>query len=78
MIKKVLNGVHVIVDGDDNISDKEIQNYIDKINQEVITNYKHQNLKDLILTINDDDSIDVNYTISNAKFERIRRITGSR
>lgn len=76
MIKKVLNGVHVTVDGDDNISDKEIQNYIDKINQEVITNYKHQELSELNLTIISDDDVKVSYKINNTRFERIRRITG--
>ena len=76
MIKKVINGVHVTVDGDDNISDNEIQNYIDKVKEEYITNYKHQELSELTLTIINDDDVKVDYKINNTRFERIRRITG--
>lgn len=75
MIKKVINGVHVTVDGDDNISDKEIQNYIDLVNKTYITNSRHQNLSTITLIIKGDD-VKVDYTIKNTKFERIRRITG--
>ena len=76
MIKKVINGVHVTVDGDDNISDNEIQNYIDKVKEEYITNYKHQELSELTLTIISDDDVKVDYKINYTRFERIRRITG--
>ena len=78
MIKKVINGVHVTVDGDDNISDNEIQNYIDKVKEEYIINYKHQELSKLDIRVYEDNSVDIDYKISNTKFERIRRITGSR
>lgn len=76
MIKKNFNGVEITVNGDDNITDQEIQNYIDKINNEIITDYKNQNLSKLNLTVHEDDSISVDYKIFNTKFERIRRITG--
>lgn len=67
----VVNGVEVKVNGLNDISEKEILNYI---------NYVKQNSKETLssLTISDagNGEVSLDYQTQPAQFERIRRITG--
>lgn len=53
------------------IEKEEILNYINYIKQ----NHPHQILKNLTLTIDNED-VEMEYSFANIKFDRIRRITG--
>lgn len=77
MIKKIIDEVNITIEGVDDISDDEIKQYIEYTNQTYINNPKHQTLTDLKLYFDNDD-VKIEYKASLTKFERIRRITGSR
>lgn len=71
MIEKCLNNTKVSVINDDTMEDSEIIKYIDYIKEQT-----NQNVKELTITIDENDEVDLDYVLQTPKFERIRRITG--
>ncbi len=66
-----LNGVEVIVQGIDDMTEQEAANYIDYIRQRV-----DEDLESLTITAEADGNVALDYSLRPRKFERIRRITG--
>mgnify|MGYP001163084444 FL=1 len=67
----VVNGIDVKVNGLSDVSEQEIVNYIDYVEQQ--TNEKVSSLQ---LSAAQDGQVDIQYELQPQKFERIRRITG--
>ena len=74
MKERIINGV-VVTTNDPNMSDAEILAYINKTREAYITDYLTQEITALNIKVTADD-VEISYTISLPKFERIRRITG--
>ena len=66
-----VNGIEVSVKGVDNVSEQEIINYIDYIQD----NNKEE-LENLDISLASDGNVALDYTLHPPKFQRIRRITG--
>lgn len=75
MINKMIDNVNVTIEGIEDITDEEIQQYIDYTNKEYFKEDKHHTLSDLYITFNGED-VKIDYKATLPKFERIRRITG--
>ncbi len=71
MSQMSLNGVEVIVQGIDDMTEQEAANYIDYIRQRV-----DEDLESLTITAESDGNVALDYSLRPRKFERIRRITG--
>ena len=67
----LVNGVEVKVNGINDMSEQEIVNYINYVENET-----HESLKSLSLSDAEGENIAVTYELRAPKFERIRRITG--
>lgn len=67
----IVNGIEVTVEGMNDISEQEIVNYIDYVENE--TNEK---LDTLHISSAGNDDVNIDYVLQPQKFERIRRITG--
>lgn len=67
----LIKGIEINVNGVNNISEKEIVSYIDRIENE-----SAKRLKSLSITDGGNGNIALDYKLRPAKFERIRRITG--
>ena len=66
-----VNGIEVSVKGVDNVSEQEITNYIDYIQEQT-----SEELERLEISAAQNGSVALDYTLRPPKFERIRRITG--
>lgn len=71
MSQMSLNGVEVTVQGIDDMTEQEAENYIDYIRQRV-----DEDLESLIISAEEDGNVALDYSLRPRKFERIRRITG--
>ena len=69
-MEKVICGVACRT-GVDDMNDREVIQYIDIIERE-----HKQKPTQLVITMDDGDNVNLDYTIAGEKFERIRRITG--
>ncbi len=67
----LVNGIQVTIDGMTNISEAEISNYID-----YVENQTKEPLSSLAIKAAGDDNVSLSYVLQPQKFERIRRITG--
>ena len=67
----IVNGIEVTVEGLNDVSEQEIVNYIDYVENE--TNEK---LDTLHISAAGNDYVNIDYVLQPQKFERIRRITG--
>lgn len=67
----VVNDIEVTVKGIADISEQEIQNYINRIEEE-----EKASVESLIISALDDGKVELDYNLHPQKFERIRRITG--
>ena len=67
----VVNGIDVTIEGLSDVSEQEIINYIDYVENE--TNDKIDTLR---ISSAGDDTVNIDYVLQPHKFERIRRITG--
>lgn len=74
MKERIVDGV-VVTTNDPNMSDDEILAYINKTREAYITDYLTQEITALNIKATPDD-VEITYTMSLPKFERIRRITG--
>ena len=74
MKERIVDGV-VVTTNDPNMSDDEILAYISKTRETYITDYLTQEITALNIKATPDD-VEITYTMSLPKFERIRRITG--
>lgn len=74
MKERIVDGV-IITTNDPKMSDAEIQYYIDKTRETYITDHFIQEITALDIKVDNND-VEVSYTMSLPKFERIRRITG--
>lgn len=72
-MRKVIDGIQILVSGCESMQDKEIRAYINKVRPE-----KGVMLKKLNITIIPDspDSVILDWETDKKHFERIRRITG--
>lgn len=72
-MRKVIDGIQILVSGCESMQDKEIRAYIDKVRPE-----KGVMLKKLNITIipGNPDSVVLDWETDKKHFERIRRITG--
>ena len=72
-MRKVIDGIQILVSGCEGMQDKEIRAYINKVRPE-----KGVVLKKLNITImpSDPDSVILDWKTDKKHFERIRRITG--
>ena len=72
-MRKVIDGIQILVSGCEGMQDKEIRAYINKVRPE-----KGVMLKKLNITIIPDspDSVILDWETDKKHFERIRRITG--
>ena len=72
-MRKVIDGIQILVSGCEGMQDKEIRAYINKVRPE-----KGVVLKKLNITImpSDPDSVILDWETDKKHFERIRRITG--
>ena len=72
-MRKVLDNIQIVVNGCEDMQDKEIQAYVNKVRPE-----KGVVLKKLIITImpGDPDNVVLDWETDKKHFERIRRITG--
>ena len=72
-MRKVIDGIQIVVNGCEDMQDKEIRAYINKVRPE-----KGVVLKKLIITImpGDPDNVVLDWETDKKHFERIRRITG--
>ena len=72
-MRKVLDNIQIVVNGCEDMQDKEIRAYINKVRPE-----KGVVLKKLIITImpGDPDNVILDWATDKKHFERIRRITG--
>lgn len=77
MVNKIVDGIDVTIN-DENMSDEEIRNYIQYTKDHYLNDYKNQTLTSLKIVVNESDEVDIEYNFNLPKFERIRRITGSR
>ncbi len=71
MSQMSLNGVEVTVQGIDDMTEQEAENYIDYIRQRV-----DEDLESLTISAEEDGNVALDYSLRPRKFERIRRITG--
>ena len=67
----LIDNVEVVVKGYDDFSLDELKNYVAFVKKNVAGNVTAVTVKN-----SDDGFVDLNYTVNNPKFERIRRITG--
>ena len=67
----VVNGTEVKVNGIEDITEAEVENYLD-----CITKKTHEPVDTLSITYRPDGSVSLDYQLRPQKFERIRRITG--
>ena len=67
----LVNGIDVTVEGLEDISEQEIVNYIDYVENET-----KEKLDTLHISAAGNDDINIDYVLQPQKFERIRRITG--
>ena len=67
----LVNGIDVTVEGLEDISEQEIVNYID-----YIENKTNEKLDTLHISAAGNDDVNIDYVLQPQKFERIRRITG--
>ena len=65
------NGTKVEVVGGE-MDDKEIGIYLEKLRQE----YPYETISELKITIDDNDTVSLDYGVKPPQFQRIRRITG--
>lgn len=72
-MRKVLDNIQIVVNGCEDMQDKEIRAYVNKIRPE-----KGVVLKKLIITVmpGDSDNVILDWETDKKHFERIRRITG--
>lgn len=72
-MRKIIDGIQILVSGCESMQDKEIRAYINKVRPE-----KGVMLKKLNITIIPDspDSVILDWETDKKHFERIRRITG--
>ena len=72
-MRKVLDNIQIVVNGCEDMQDKEIRAYVNKVRPG-----KGVVLKKLIITImpDDPDSVILDWETDKKHFERIRRITG--
>lgn len=72
-MRKVLDNIQIVVNGCEDMQEKEIRAYINKVRPE-----KGVILKKLIITIrpSDPDNVILDWETDKKHFERIRRITG--
>ena len=72
-MRKVLDNIQIVVNGCEDMQDKEIRAYINKVRPE-----KGVVLKKLNITImpDDPDNVVLDWETDKKHFERIRRITG--
>lgn len=66
-----INGTVVTVNGIENISEKEIRAYINRIKEQ-----SQENVTALDISLAKDGQVILDYQLKPRKFERIRRITG--
>lgn len=64
-----INGVHFKSDIND-ITKHEAEQYVDFVKNKI------PNVDNISVTAAEDDFVDINWHVSNTKFERIRRVTG--
>ena len=72
-MRKVLDNIQIVVNGCEDMQDKEIRAYVNKIRPE-----KGVVLKKLIITLmpSDPDNVILDWETDKKRVERIRRITG--
>ena len=72
-MRKVLDNIQIVVNGCEDMQDKEIRAYVNKVRPE-----KGVVLKKLIITImpGDPNNVIIDWETDKKHFERIRRITG--
>ncbi len=71
----LINGVQVINNGIDNLSEKEAALYVEHVMNLIKEKNPQELLKNITLSKVGDD-IGIDYNLQPPKFERIRRITG--
>ncbi|SFT82008.1 Anaerobic ribonucleoside-triphosphate reductase [Selenomonas sp. GACV-9] len=67
----VVNGIDVTIEGLSDVSEQEIVNYIDYVENET-----KEKVDTLRISAAEDDTVNIDYVLQPQKFERIRRITG--
>ena len=67
----LVNGIDVTVNGIENMSEQEIQGYIDYVQEQ-----NEEQLGALSISLAADGNVALDYDLRPEKFERIRRITG--
>ena len=67
----IVNGITVITEDLENITDREVEKYIEKIREET-----RDPISKIIIRNEGEGNISLEYTLAPVKFERIRRITG--
>ena len=70
-MKKVVNGIEVIINELTDVSEKEILSYIEMLEKE-----HHEGLSSLTISPTGNGEVALDYVLRPVKFERIRRITG--
>lgn len=76
MKERIVDGV-VITTNEQDMSDSEIRQYIEKTREVYVTDPMTQDITALNIQVTGND-VEISYTLSLPKFDRIRRITGSR
>ena len=67
----LLNGTEVTLNGADDMTENEIQSYIDCVSEKT-----HEPVRSIAITERADGTVALDYQLRPQKFERIRRITG--
>ena len=75
MKERIVDGI-VITTNESDMTDAEIRQYIAKTREAYVTDPMTQDIAALNIQVKDND-VEISYTLSLPKFERIRRITGT-
>lgn len=74
MKERIVDGI-VITTNESDMTDSEIREYISRTREAYVTDPMTQDITALNIQVKDND-VEISYTLSLPKFERIRRITG--
>ena len=77
MTEKIVDGIVVLTNKED-MTEEEIRKYIEYTNEHYQNDYKTETLTSLEIIIDENGKAKVDYEFGLPKFDRIRRITGSR